>query len=155
MRQQGRKLVVDFLKTSLPEGLRRRLDVTDFGTPVQLVSTSQVGDRVRMVVEARGNWEHSSYQSDQQFVLEVREIKVDPNKLTQGPGYAGEKLTLNFQNIEVRSLLQVIADFTNLNIVTSDSVSGNVTCGSRTCRGTRRSTSSCRHAAWTSARPAT
>ncbi len=127
VRQQGRKLVVDFLKTSLPEGLRRRLDVTDFGTPVQLVSTSQVGDRVRMVVEARGNWEHSSYQSDQQFVLEVREIKVDPNKLTQGPGYAGEKLTLNFQNIEVRSLLQVIADFTNLNIVTSDSVSGNVT----------------------------
>ncbi len=127
VRQQGRKLVVDFLKTSLPEALRRRLDVTDFGTPVQLVTLSQVGDRVRMVVEARGNWEHSAYQSDRQFVLEVREPKVDPNKLTQGTGYAGEKLTLNFQNIEVRSLLQVIADFTNFNIVTSDSVAGNVT----------------------------
>ena len=127
VRQQGRKLVVDFLKTSLPEGLRRRLDVTDFGTPVQLVTTTQAGDRVRMVVEARGNWEHSTYQSDDQFVLEVREPKVDPNKLTQGPGYSGEKLTLNFQNIEVRSLLQVIADFTSFNIVTSDSVSGNVT----------------------------
>ena len=127
VRQQGRKLVVDFLKTSLPEGLRRRLDVTDFGTPVQLVTTSQVGDKVRMVIEARGNWEHSAYQSDRQFVLEVREPKVDPNKLTQGPGYAGEKLTLNFQNIEVRSLLQVIADFTNFNIVTSDSVAGSVT----------------------------
>ncbi len=127
VRQQGRKLVVDFLKTSLPEALRRRLDVTDFGTPVQLVTLSQVGDRVRMVVEARGNWEHSAYQSDRQFVLEVREPKVDPNKLTQGTGYAGEKLTLNFQNIEVRSLLHVIADFTNFNIVTSDSVAGNVT----------------------------
>ncbi len=127
VRQQGNKLVVDFLKTSLSEGLRRRLDVTDFGTPVQTVSTAQVGDRVRMVVEARGRWEHSAYQSDKQFVLELREPKVDPNKLTQGPGYVGEKLTLNFQNIEVRSLLQVIADFTNFNIVTSDTVTGNVT----------------------------
>src|SRR5206468_5366087 len=75
----------------------------------------------------RGSWEHSAYQSDNQFVLEVRPMKVDPNKLTQGPGYAGEKLSLNFQNIEVRSLLQVIADFTNFNVVTSDSVTGSVT----------------------------
>lgn len=127
VRRQGNKLVVDFLKTSLSEGLRRRLDVSDFGTPVQTVSTIQVGDRVRMVVEARGRWEHSAYQSDKQFVLELREPKVDPSKLTQGPGYVGEKLTLNFQNIEVRSLLQVIADFTNFNIVTSDTVTGNVT----------------------------
>ncbi len=127
IRQQGKNLVVDFLKTSLPEGLRRRLDVLDFGTPVQTVTTTQTGDRVRMVVEPRGDWEHSAYQSDNQFVLEVRERKSDPNKLTKGPGYAGEKLSLNFQNIEVRSLLQVIADFTNFNIVTSDSVAGNVT----------------------------
>lgn len=127
IRQQGQNLVVEFLKTSLPEGLRRRLDVTDFGTPVQTVATSQVGDRVRMVVSPKGNWEHSAYQSDNQFVLEVREQKVDPSKLTQGPGYSGEKLSLNFQNIEVRSLLQVIADFTNFNVVTSDSVTGAVT----------------------------
>jgi type IV pilus assembly protein PilQ len=127
IRQQGQTLVVDFLKTSLPEGLRRRLDVSDFGTPVQTVATSQSGDRVRMVVTPRGNWEHSAYQSDNQFVLEVREQKVDPSKLTQGPGYNGEKLSLNFQNIEVRSLLQVIADFTNFNVVTSDSVTGAVT----------------------------
>jgi type IV pilus assembly protein PilQ len=80
-----------------------------------------------MVVEPRGLWEHSAYQSDNQFVLEVRPQKVDPNKLTQGPGYAGEKLSLNFQNIEVRALLQVIADFTNFNVVTSDTVTGNVT----------------------------
>lgn len=127
IRQQGQSLVVDFLKTSLPEGLRRRLDVSDFGTPVQTVATTQSGDRVRMVVTPKGNWEHSAYQSDNQFVLEVREQKVDPSKLTQGPGYNGEKLSLNFQNIEVRSLLQVIADFTNFNVVTSDSVSGAVT----------------------------
>ncbi len=127
IRQQGQNLVVDFLKSTLPEGLRRRMDVSDFGTPVQLIATSQVGDRVRMVVTPKGNWEHSAYQSDNQFVLEVREQKVDPSKLTQGPGYNGEKLSLNFQNIEVRSLLQVIADFTNFNVVTSDSVSGAVT----------------------------
>jgi type IV pilus assembly protein PilQ len=80
-----------------------------------------------MTVEPRGAWEHSAYQSDNQFVLEVRPQKIDPNKLTQGPGYAGEKLSLNFQNIEVRALLQVIADFTNFNVVTSDTVTGSVT----------------------------
>jgi len=127
IQQQGQNLVVEFLKSSLPENLRRRLDVSDFGSPVQVVSTSQVGDRVRMVVEPRGAWEHSAYQSDNQFVLEVRPQKIDPNKLTQGPGYAGDKLSLNFQNIEVRALLQVIADFTNFNVVTSDTVTGNVT----------------------------
>ncbi|WP_341911899.1 type IV pilus secretin PilQ [Polaromonas sp. YR568] len=127
IRQQGQTLVVEFLKTALPEGLRRRLDVSDFGTPVQSVTTSQLGDKVRMVVEPKGSWEHSAYQSDNQFVLEVRQQKVDASKLSQGPGYTGEKLSLNFQNIETRSLLQVIADFTNFNIVTSDSVSGAVT----------------------------
>lgn len=127
IRQQGQNLVVEFLKTSMPEGLRRRLDVTDFGTPVQAISTFQTGDRVRMVIEPRGNWEHSAYQNDNQFVIEVRAQKVDPAKLTQGVGFNGEKLSLNFQNIEIRSLLQVIADFTNFNIITSDSVSGAVT----------------------------
>lgn len=127
IRQEGTGLVVEFLKSALPEGLRRRLDVTDFGTPVRTVTTSQNGDRVRMVVASTGNWEHSAYQSDNQFVLEIREQKIDPSKLTQGPGYSGEKLSLNFQNIEVRALLQVIADFTNFNIVTSDTVTGAVT----------------------------
>ena len=127
IRQQGKGLVVEFLRSSLPDNLRRRLDVTDFGTPVQTVSTVQSGDRVRMVIEPRGSWEHSAYQSDNQFVIEVRPQKIDPNKLTQGPGFSGEKLSLNFQNIEVRALLQVIADFTNFNVVTSDTVTGNVT----------------------------
>jgi type IV pilus assembly protein PilQ len=127
IQQQGSALTVEFLKTSLPEGLRRRLDVADFGTPVQLISTSQAGDRVRMVIEPKGLWEHSAYQSDNQFVVEVRPQKMDPTKLTQGAGYSGEKLSFNFQNIEVRSLLQVIADFTNFNVVTSDTVSGALT----------------------------
>ena len=127
IRQQGQTLVVEFLKTALPEGLRRRLDVSDFGTPVQSVTTFQTGDRVRMVIEPKGLWEHSAYQSDNQFVIEVRQQKIDPNKLTQGQGFNGEKLSLNFQNIEIRSLLQVIADFTNFNIVASDTVTGAVT----------------------------
>ena len=127
IRQQGQTLVVEFMKSSLPEGMRRRLDVADFATPVQTVTTFQTGDRVRMVIEPRGQWVHSAYQSDEQFVVEVKPLKIDPSKLTQGPGYSGQKLSLNFQNIEVRSLLQVIADFTNFNIVTSDSVTGAVT----------------------------
>ena len=105
LRQQGQTLVVEFLRSTLPEKLRRRLDVSDFGSPVQSVSTVQAGDRVRMVVEPRGAWEHSAYQTDTQFVLEVRPVRMDPNKLSQGPGYRGEKLSLNFQNIEIRSLL--------------------------------------------------
>lgn len=127
IRQRGQTLVVEFMKSSLPEGLKRRLDVADFGTPVQSITSFQAGDRVRMVIEPKGAWEHSAYQSDDQFVVEVKPQRVDPSKLTQGPGYNGQKLSLNFQNIEVRSLLQVIADFTNFNIVTSDSVAGAVT----------------------------
>ncbi len=127
IRQQGQNLVVEFLRSSLPEGLRRRLDVTDFGTPVQTITAVQTGDRVRLVIEPKGLWEHSAYQSDNQLVVEVRQQKVNADKLTDGPGYRGEKLSLNFQNIDVRSLLQVIADFTNFNIVTSDTVQGSLT----------------------------
>lgn len=127
IRNQGQSLVVEFMKSSLPDNLRRRLDVKDFGTPVQSITTFENAGRVRMVIEPSGNWEHTAYQSDNRFVVEVRPVKVDPGKLTAGVGYGGEKLSLNFQNIEVRSLLQVIADFTNFNIVTSDNVTGSVT----------------------------
>jgi len=127
IRRQGETLVVDFLRTSLPEGLRRRMDVTDFGTPVKLITTTPQGDRVRMLIENKGDWDHSAYQRDNQFVVEVREKKVDTSKLVDGPQFSGEKLSLNFQSIEVRSLLQVIADFTNFNIVTSDTVNGTLT----------------------------
>jgi len=118
---------VDLLKSSLPPSLNKRFDVTDFGTPVQRVTAAQSGDRVRLTIAARGEWEHSAYQSDDQLVVELHPLRVDPNKLTQGPGYRGEKLSLNFQNVEIRALLQVIADFTNFNIITSDSVNGNLT----------------------------
>lgn len=127
IRPQGRSVVVEFQRTTLPQGLRRRLDVTDFGTPVRTVTATQAGDRVRLLVENAGEWEHSAYQSDNQFVLEVRPVKPDPTKLVQGPKYSGDKLSLNFQNIDVRSLLQVIADFTGFNIITTDSVQGSLT----------------------------
>lgn len=128
VRQQGQTIVADFLKTSLPEVLRRRLDVTDFGSPVQTITTTPQGENVRMVIEAKGLWEHSAYQSDTQLVIDVKPIKEDPNKLGQGvQAYRGERLSLNFQNVEVRAVLQVIADFTGLNIITSDTVSGNLT----------------------------
>ncbi|MBI3526244.1 MAG: type IV pilus secretin PilQ [Betaproteobacteria bacterium] len=127
--KQGSDLVVDFRKTSLPDNLNRRLDVTDFATPVSNITTRAQGENVRMVISPHGLWEHNAYQSDNQFVIEVRPVVESPNKLVQdsGAGGHGEKLSLNFQNIDVRAVLQVIADFTNFNIITSDTVSGNVT----------------------------
>ncbi len=129
IRQQGQQLIVDFLKTQLPENLRKRLDVQDFATPVSTVSTFAQGENVRMVIEPKGLWEHNAYQTDTQFVIEVKPVQYDPNKLVQGSrgGYRGEKLSLNFQNVDVRSVLNVIADFTDLNIITSDTVGGNLT----------------------------
>ncbi len=129
IRAQGQNLVIDFFKTALPDKLRRRLDVTDFGTPVQTINTFGQGENVRMVITPKGLWEHSAYQTDNQFVIEVKQVVPDPNKLAQGskPGFTGEKLSLNFQNVEVRSVLNVIADFTDLNIITSDAVGGNLT----------------------------
>ena len=129
IRQQGRQLVVDFINTNVPRSLVRRLDVGDFGTPVRNIDTFEQGGNARMVLEPRGLWEYSAYQTDTQFIIEVKPVKEDPNRLVQSstPGYAGEKLSLNFQNVEVRAVLQVIADFTGLNIITSDTVGGNLT----------------------------
>ncbi len=128
VRQKGQTIEVDFLKAILPDALRRKMEVTDFGTPVTSIITRQQGENIRMVIQPTGVWEYSAYQSDAQMVVEVKPIKEDPNKLTQGTqGYRGEKLSLNFQNVEVRAVLQVIADFTGLNIITSDTVSGNLT----------------------------
>ncbi|HYR36531.1 MAG TPA: type IV pilus secretin PilQ [Burkholderiales bacterium] len=127
IRTQGQNLVVEFLKTSLPDALRKRLDVVDFGTPINTVSTFQQGENVRMVIEPKGQWEHNAYQSDTQFVLEVKPVSADPSRAAVRGRYTGEKLSLNFQNVEVRAVLNVIADFTDLNIITSDTVSGNIT----------------------------
>jgi type IV pilus assembly protein PilQ len=128
VRRQGQSLIVDFVKTSLPEVLRRKTDVADFGTPVQFITVRADGDTVRMLIEPRGQWEHLAWQTDRRLVLEVRAVKPDDAKTaTSNRGYRGDKLSMNFQNIEVRALLQVIADFTGLNVVASDSVSGNLT----------------------------
>ena len=127
IRQQGTALIVDFLKTSLPSNLQRKLDVGDFATPVKNVDTFSQGNNVRMVINPTGNWEHAAYQTDNKFIVEVKPVYVDPDKLTKGPGYTGEKLTLNFQKIDVREALNVIADFTETNMVISDSVKGNIT----------------------------
>lgn len=129
IRQQGKTIIVDFINTELPHDLQRRLNVINFNTPVVYVDTIKQGKNTRMVIEPQGNWEQSAYQADKRFIIDVRPITEDPNKLVQGSktGYAGEKLSLNFQNIDVRSVLQVIADFTGFNIITSDTVTGNLT----------------------------
>ncbi len=129
IKQQGRLLLVDFQRTSLPRNLQRKLDVTDFGTPVQLVDAFAQGNSARLAIEPKGQWEYSAYQTDNKFIIDIKAVVEDPNKLVKGnvPGYAGEKLTLNFQNISTREALSVIADFTSLNMVISDTVSGNLT----------------------------
>jgi type IV pilus assembly protein PilQ len=128
VRQAGNQIQVDFLRTGVPATLRRRLDVTDFGTPVARITTTPAGENVRMTIDAQGRWEQSVYQSDTQLVIDVKPVKEDPTRLATGAqGYRGEKLSFNFQNVEVRAALQAIADVSGLNIITSDSVSGNLT----------------------------
>ncbi len=131
VRQQGENIIVEFIQTNLPSNLARKLDVIDFATPVQTIETYIQGDNVLMEVKSNGNWEHTARQTDTQFILEVsaiaeaEEISVR-EKLIDG-GYTGEKLSLNFQNVDVRAVLQVIADFTDLNIIASDTVGGSLT----------------------------
>jgi len=126
LKLQGRTIVIDFINTALPRNLQRRLDVTDFGTVVQTIDALPQGNNTRIVIEPRGNWEHTAYQTDNRFIVEVKQ-QVEDQRIARGSGYTGEKLSLNFQNVEVRAVLQVIADFTGLNIITSDTVGGNLT----------------------------
>lgn len=129
IRTEGKTIVVEFFNTDLPRNLERKLDVVDFGTPVQTVTAFSRGNNVRMVIEPKGLWEHSAYQTDRQFILDIKPIVEDPNKLVQGTktGYSGEKLSLDFQNIETRTLLAVLADFAEMNVVISDSVRSSTT----------------------------
>ncbi|MBN8766282.1 MAG: pilus assembly protein PilQ [Thiobacillus sp. SCN 64-317] len=128
IRRQANGVIVDFVGTELPKTLQRRLDVADFGTPVQTVETYALGDNTRMVIQPKGGWEYSAYQTDNNFIVEVKQSDDAQKKTADGKvKYTGEKLSLNFQNVEVRSVLQVIADFTGLNIVASDTVTGNLT----------------------------
>ena len=129
LKQKGKTVMIDFINASVAESLQRRLNVINFNTPVLYIDTMKVGLNTRVIIEPKGNWEQSAYQADKKFIVDIRSIQDDPNKLVQGTkqGYGGEKLSLNFQNVDVRTVLQVIADFTGLNIITSDSVTGNIT----------------------------
>jgi type IV pilus assembly protein PilQ len=121
--------VVDFYRAYLPEELERRLDVLDFATPVKTIDTYTKGNNVHMVITPMGEYEYLAYQSDNRFIIEVRELtpeEIEEQKKDEF-GYSGEKLSLNFQDIEVRSVLQLIADFTGINIVVSDTVGGSLT----------------------------
>lgn len=131
VRNAGKTVVVDFANTELPEELQRRLNVVNFNTPVLYVDALRHHHQAQIVIEPQGDWEQSAYQTDRRLVVDIRPLVKDPNKLIQGSkqGYAGEKLSLNFQRVDVRDVLKVIADFTGKNIVVSDSVSGSVTIG--------------------------
>ena len=129
VRKEGGKLIVDFTDTKLPASLTQRLDVMDFATSVQNIETFTQGRNVRMVISANGAYDHLAYQSDTRFTVEVRGLSKDEQEAVERsqPTYKGERLSLNFQNIEIRAVLQIIADFTGLNMVTSDAVTGNLT----------------------------
>jgi type IV pilus assembly protein PilQ len=126
IKQKGQTVQVDFLNTALPQNLRRRLDVSDFATPAQTVETFTQDQNTRMVVSPKGKWDFFAYQTGKTFILEVTPLDA----VGQTPGkkrYDGERLSLDFQNVEVRAVLKVIADFTGLNIVAAESVTGNIT----------------------------
>ena len=129
IRKQGANLVVDFIKTTLPENLRRKLDVTDFATPVLAVETKPVGQNTRLTISPKGAWEHNAYQADNQFIVEVKQIVEDPNKLVQGTkiGYQGPRVSINYQNGDVRALLRLMAEELGLNAVISETVTGTTT----------------------------
>lgn len=128
LHQEGNKIILDLAGTSVPKKLQRRLDVTDFATPVTRVDTYTVGRNARVVISAKGDYEQLAYQADRQFTVEVKPVSKAAKEASKKNkfGYSGEKLSLNFQDIEVRSALQIIADFTGLNMVVSDSVKGNI-----------------------------
>lgn len=129
MSQQAGKVVLELRGASLPENLQRRLDVTDFATPVKIIDTESNANSVVVKISSIGEYEHLAYQSDNQFTVEIRETTKEEQELRKKEefGYTGERLSLNFQDIEVRSVLQLLADFTGINIVVSDTVSGNLT----------------------------
>jgi type IV pilus assembly protein PilQ len=127
LRQQGKSVLVDFIQTALPPSLERRFDVSDFGTQVESFDVTRSGANTRITIMPKGRWEQSAYQTDNRFIIEVKPVIEDAGKPKSAGGYTGDKLSLNFQNIEVRAVLQVIADFTGLNIITSDTVTGNLT----------------------------
>ena len=131
IKKQGNALIIEFSSASVPDSLLRKLDVTDFSTPVSSVSTTKSGaDRVRVEVKQNpgANWDHLAYQTDTQFVLEVKPVVEDTSKLGGGVGrYSGERMSLRFREYPVREVLQAFSDFSNFNMVISDGVQGTIT----------------------------
>jgi type IV pilus assembly protein PilQ len=127
LRQEGGRIVVNFAKTAIPESLMQRLDVTDFATPVNSVDALRVGDGTRLVIAATGDYEQLAYQSDNVYTIEIKPVVKLPPELQDQKEYTGERLTLNFQDIETRAVLQLLADTSGQNMVIADTVGGNVT----------------------------
>jgi len=128
-REDGNKIIADFLGATVSDDLAKQYDVTDFATPVQSVQISKEDKNVSMIVNASGNYDKIAYQMDDQFFVEIKSISAaEKAELKELAGqYSGNRISLNFQDIEVRAVLQIIADFSGFNIITSDSVKGNVT----------------------------
>jgi type IV pilus assembly protein PilQ len=126
VRQEGNQIVVDFSGALMPKNLMRRYDVMDFATPVQTVDAVRIDGSSRLVISAQGDFEQLAYQSDNQYTIEVKP-STKRSATEEKKEYTGERLTLNFQDIDVRSVLQLLADTSGQNIVVSDSVSGNLT----------------------------
>jgi type IV pilus assembly protein PilQ len=124
--EQGHEVIVTFHNTQLPQNLMQRLDVTDFATPVDTIDATQHGDDTRIVIHTSGNYEQLAYQSDDRFAVEVKPVTQTAQTIANKQ-YTGKRLTLNFQDISVRAVLQLLADFTGLNMVVSDNVTGNIT----------------------------
>lgn len=127
--ESGQQIFVEFGDSKLPEDLEQRMDVIDFATPVQYIDVTQTGDRVRLTITPTGSYEYLAYHAGNEYTIEVKETPKEEKAEAKKDlfGYTGERLSLNFQDIEVRAVLQLIADFTGLNMVTSDSVQGNLT----------------------------
>ncbi len=127
LRQQGNQIVVDFAGASVPNRLIRRFDALDFATPVQTFDVMRADNGTRIVISANGDFEQLAYQSDDQYVVEIQPARKNAAAAEEKREYTGERLTLNFQDIETRAVLQLLADASGQNIVVSDSVSGSVT----------------------------
>lgn len=127
VQQQGSKITARFLGTKLPENLRRRLNVNDFATPVSLIDAYNEGSNAVIVIQPQGDFEYLAYQADSQLTISVKRPAQDAVKRIEPPTFVGERLSMDFQDIEVRSVLQLIADFTKQNLVASDTVQGRIT----------------------------
>ena len=129
LRQEGRQVIADFVNATIANDFIRKLDVIDFATPAKIISTSRVGNNVRLTIDTLDEFEYLAYQAESTYIIELKPLTEEEieRKRLEEPVYTGERLSLNFQDIPVRAVLAIIAEFTGLNLVTSDTVSGTIT----------------------------